>query len=277
MEPPAPRGLSGLVGGKRRHEEALTASRAAHAAAAAAWKHQVGRLQNDYAAEVARRDEAERERMTGIETARALHGQECRDRDAAVKQQNERLDTLISGLAFDVPAAITEYVGIVLSNSVYPKFFPVEHDYEFDLATRELTLKVLVPAPDALPSLKEYRYVQARDEIAAAALPQKERKDQYANAIAQTAVRSMHEVFEADRAGKIQLISLTIAVARTDPDTGLPSEVPLLAVAAEREAFSTFDQTNVVPLATLQHLGAVVSKSCFDLAPIDLSKGVRRR
>jgi restriction system protein len=36
------------------------------------------------------------------------------------------------------------------------------------------------------------------------------------------------------------------------------------------------DLSRVTPLATLQHLGAVVSKNPFGLVPIDESKGVRR-
>jgi hypothetical protein len=46
-------------------------------------------------------------------------------------------------------------------------------------------------------------------------------------------------------------------------------------VAADRETFSRLDLTNVVPRATLDHLGATVSKSPFDLTPADSSHGVR--
>jgi len=53
--------------------------------------------------------------------------------------------------------------------------------------------------------------------------------------------------------------------------------VPLAIVAADRDAFTTFDLTNAVPHATLTHLGAALSKSPFDLAPADTSAGVRVR
>ncbi len=63
---------------------------------------------------------------------------------------------------------------------------------------------------------------------------------------------------------------------RIAPATGLPETVPLVVVAADRETFSEFDLANVVPHATLTHLGAALSKSPFDLTPADTGRGVRR-
>src|SRR5205085_10228012 len=130
--------------------------------------------------------------------------------------------------AFDVPAAIEEYVGIVLSNSVYPDVFPVTHEYTFDINTRELELAVTIPEPTAVPAVKEYRYVKAKDEISGTSLPVRAQKDRYANAVWQVAVRTLHEVFEADRAGKIKSIALMVGVDRIAPATGRPETVPLV-------------------------------------------------
>jgi restriction system protein len=57
----------------------------------------------------------------------------------------------------------------------------------------------------------------------------------------------------------------------------LRESVPLVIVAADRETFRRFDLSNVVPQATLEHLGAAISRSPFDLAPADTSRGVRVR
>jgi restriction system protein len=51
--------------------------------------------------------------------------------------------------------------------------------------------------------------------------------------------------------------------------------VPFVAVGAERGAFMEFDLAEVVPAATLAHLGAAVSKDPFNLVPADTT-GVRR-
>lgn len=90
-------------------------------------------------------------------------------------------------------------------------------------------------------------------------------------------MRTLHEVFEADRARKINSVALTVGVNRVAPATGLPETVPLVAAATDRKAFEEFDLANVVPRATLEHLGAAMSKSPFDLTPADTSPGVRVR
>jgi len=254
-EPPAPSGLGAVLGGKRRHQEAVARARDEFERAQEQWRAEVARAQAWDAQVAQARQEQERE----------------------VAATNGRLDTLIAELGFDVPSAIQEYVGIVLGNSVYPEAFPVEHDYSFDIDLRELTLTAYVPAPADVPAVKEYKYVQARDEISSVALPQREAKERYRSAVAQVALRTLHEVFEADRAGRIHSIALTVATQAIDPGTGRPVEVPLVAVAADRETFTRLNLANVVPSATLAHLGAQVSKNPFDLVPIDLSKGVRGR
>ncbi|MGH3628666.1 MAG: hypothetical protein ACRDRL_14680, partial [Sciscionella sp.] len=202
---------------------------------------------------------------------------ECDQREAEAGARNQELDKLVNDLAFDIESAIHEYVGIVLANSVYPDAFPVEHGYVFDLVTRELTLTVTVPPPSAVPTVKGYKYVKVNDEISSTSLPVKAQKDRYASAVHQVAVRTLHEIFEADRGSKICLIALTVVTDTIAPGTGLPETIPFVIVAADRETFGRFDLTNVVPRATLEHLGAAVSKSPFDLTPADTSRGVRVR
>lgn len=277
VEPPAPSGLSGAFGGKKKHTEAVEQARAAHGAAVQQWRDQCAHMYNSYLSEQGMRRQQEADRVTKLAEAETAYQAECRQREADAEARNAEVTKLINDLAFDIPAAIEEYVGIVLSNSVYPECFPVSHEHQFDLATRELTLAVTVPEPSAVPAIKEYRYVKAKDDIAATMLPAKAQKDRYANAVWQVAVRTLHEVFEADRAAKIHSIALSVGVNRTAPATGLPETVPLVVVGADRETFTKFDLANVVPDATLAHLGAAVSKSPFDLTPADTSKGVRVR
>jgi restriction system protein len=277
QEPAAPKGLSNTFGGKKRHEEAVFEARAVHEAAHYTWHQYCARMHADYTAEFERRRRDEHDRVQRLSTAEQVYQQQCRQREADAEAHNQKLSRFIDDLAFDVETAIQDYVGIVLSNSVYPDTFPVSYDHRFDINTRELALTVTVPGPDSVPAAKEYRYVKARDEIVSTALPVKERKERYANAVWQVAIRTLHEVFEADRAGKIRSVALSVAASRIAPATGRPEDVPLAVVAADRDTFTTFDLAHVVPHATLTHLGAALSKSPFDLTPADTSIGVRVR
>lgn len=277
VEPPAPKGLAGAFGGKKKHAEAVSAAQAEHQEAVRFWHEKNTKMHEHHVVALTTREKEEADRLVKLAEAEAAYHSECARREANAVAKNEELDKFINDLAFDVEYAIEDYVGIVLSNSVYPDTFPVEHDHSFDLASRELTLQVNIPEPSSVPSVKEYRYVKAKDEITASQLTAKAQKDRYTAAVHQVAVRSLHEVFEADRAGKIHSVALTVGVNRIAPATGQPEYVPLAMVAADRETFSSFDLANVVPSATLDHLGAAVSKSPLDLTPADTSRGVRQR
>jgi len=276
-EPVAPKGLAGAFGGKKKHAEAVAKAQADFEAKGRSWHETATTKHAEHLAKLEVREKAEADRLVKLAEAEAAYRAECAQREAAAVSKNEELTKFINDLAFDVESAIEDYVGIVLSNSLYPEAFAVEHDHSFDLATRELTMSVTVPEPASLPSVKEYRYVKAKDEIAESQLSAKAQKDRYTAAVHQVAVRTLHEVFEADRAGKIHSIALTVGVDRVAPATGLPETVPLVLVAADRETFTGFDLANVVPMATLDHLGAALSKSPFDLSPADTSRGVRQR
>ena len=204
---------------------------------------------------------AEAQRITDLAAERTRYAQECEAREAKAVESNLRLDELIANLGYGVLDAVQEYVSIVLSNSVYPKHFPVSHDFEFDPVSAELKLRVSVPGPDTIPTVKSYKYAKSTEEIATTALSQKACRDRYASAIYQVALRSFHEVFEADRRGLIKTISLTVGTETVDPATGNLTYVPFVVAGAERESFVKFNLSAVVPELTLHHLGASVSKN----------------
>ncbi len=158
---------------------------------------------------------------------------------------------------------------------MYPEQFPVQHSFTFDPSTAELALRCLVPGPDRIPATKAYKFAKAADEVTETALPQKATKDRYAGAVNQVALRSLHEVFEADRRALIRSISLEVGTETIDPATGVNTYVPFVAVGADRGTFTGFDLAAVVPAATLTHLGASVSKNPLGLAPADVS-GIRK-
>lgn len=228
------------------------------------------------------RRQAHRQRYEALEEARksklaeetAKYEKEYAAREAVVTQKNAELDEFISALGYGVVDAVQEYVSIVLAKSVYPDLFPVSHSAEFDPITAELTMRTVIPGPDMVPSIKAYKYTKASDEVTAVQLSQKVTKERYAGIVHAVTLRSLHEVFEADRRGLVQGISLELGTNAITPATGKNEDVPFVAVAVRREAFESLDLSAVVPEATLAHLGAAVSKNPLALNPID-SSGVR--
>jgi restriction system protein len=275
LEPP--KGLGSLLGGKKKHAAAVAAARMNFDAEHRAWEAEVAAGRARGLREIQEREAREEQRLRELQVARDAYASECQARQAEAAEANERLDALIAGLESGTHVAVQEYVGIVLGNSVYPELLAVEHDYEFEPESRELTLSVLMAPPNSLPSEKAYRYVKAPDQITATPLSQKDLKGRYAKVVHQVALRTLHEVFEADRAGQVQTITLEVATEAVDPATGRLRRIVFVGVAAERDSFRAFDLHNVVPAATLEHLGAAMSKNPFELVGIDGTPGVRGR
>lgn len=88
------------------------------------------------------------------------------------------------------------------------------------------------------------------------------------------ALRSLHEVFEADRKKLIESISLKVGTNVVDPATGRRKDVLFVAVAVRRAVFDEIELSAVVPEQTLAYLGATVSKNPLALESVS-SSGVR--
>lgn len=249
VTPTGPRGLAGLFG-RRKHNRRVALAKQKHERELARWQAH---------------------RITVWEAERAQYVAECAAREADAAAQNKTLDELIANLGYGAVDAVQEYVSIVLSNSVYPESFSVTHEFSFEPSSAELRLRVQVLGPDKLPAVKSYKYMKSADEITATPLSVKACRNRYANAVHRVALRSIHEVFEADRRGIIRSISLEVGASTVSPATGRDIYVPFVIAGAERDSFLEFDLSAVSPAKTLEHLNASLSKNPYDLVPADTS------
>jgi restriction system protein len=272
--PEPPKGLSALFG-KKKYQASVAAAQQEHERAVANCQREREQIVSRRKDALAAHARAEAARATALKAAQAAYAKSCEAREADAAEQNRRLEEFIANLGYGATEAVKEYISIVLSNSVYPECFPVNHEFSFDPAVSELVLTVLVPGPDKIPTTKAYKYTKSSDEITETALTQKAIRERYEGAVHQVALRSIHEVFEADRRGLIKTISLNVGTETTDPATGRETFVPFVVAGAERNTFLQFDLSAVIPEATLAHLGAAVSKNPYSLAAAD-TKGVRR-
>lgn len=272
---PTPEPVTGLFGKKKRQAEAIAKADAEHAAAKAAWAHEVASVPRRQLEQLTAHSEAERQRLEKLQEARALYEHECRERQEQADAHNLRLDDLINGLAQRQTESIDEYLGIVLGNSVYPDEFEVGVDYAYDASTQELRLDLELPSPEQVPTARGYKYVKSKGEVAETSQTVKEQKERYRDVVLNTSLRTLHEVFESDRAGHIKTISMAAGTHYVDPATGRDDFATLLAIAVDRDRFLEIDLSKAVPHEALKHLGATVSKNPHGLQAIDTVSGVR--
>ena len=274
VEPEAPKGLSGVFG-KKKHQQAVEAARDEFNAAHAAWQAEASAIPMRQLEQLSAHKQAEAHREAKLAADRAAYDAECAQREAEVAEQNRELDSLIEGWTAGRSDAVEEYVSIVLGDSVYPEGVEPGYDYRYDSAGKELTITVEVSSPEQVPTVGAFKYVKASDKISEKAQTQKEQKDRYNAFVANVALRTLHEVFEADRLRHVASISLTAGVTGINPATGQSGFTPLVAAAVSRETFESIHLANVIPAETLKHFNAVVSKNAHGLVAIDTSRGVR--
>jgi restriction system protein len=265
VEPDAPSAVGRLLGAGRRYKKKLERAVFENKKRYRKWEETAAAVREQREAIQGEYEAREAERVTRLEESEKRHWREEEAARVEVEDYNKALDKLIADLGYGEGRAIEEYVEIVLSNSVYPECYPVESTGSFSVSEGELTIRAVVPEPASFSTVKAYRYVKAKDEIVSSELSQKAQRDRYAETIWQVALRTLHEVFEADRRGLIRTIALQVGTCAPSTATGVTEFIPFVGVGAEREDFLAIDLNRVVPIETLKFLGAAVSKNPFAL------------
>jgi restriction system protein len=224
--------------------------------------------QKAFEAETAAHAERERQREAALNEAKDAHDAEVekiRERAAA---QNREIDEFRARFESGEPDAVVEYFSLVLDASSFPDGFARKHRIAFVPESRQLVIEFELPTISVVPVVKQYRYVKARDVVEDSARAATQVKTLYASVVAQTTLRTLHELLEADRSGKLESIVFNGYVNTVDPATGKATAPHLVTVRASRDVFLQLDLRNVEPLACLKGLNASVSKSPSELVPV---------
>lgn len=204
-----------------------------------------------------RADEIEREAQ--IQKVRAQHEEDQKALRLKQDERNAEIDEFESAYRNGDKEAIIAYNSMVLERSVYPESLPREFRVAYSAESKELVIEFDLPKPDVVPSVLDYKYVKARDAVDTKSRKQSEIKDLYQDMIAAIALRTIHEVFEADQGKHIQVATFSGFVQTVDPTTGRDVRPCLISVRTTRERFDEIDLGRVDKRACLRNLGAQVS------------------
>jgi len=216
-------------------------------------------------AEVERTNEraAESHRLTlkSWEAERDAFLSEQAARNAAVEAQRGRYER-------QEPQAIIDYCDLVLSNSKYPDWMPREWAIDFVPDSRLLIVDFRLPSVADLPRLKAVKYVAARDSFESADFSDAQVAKAYDAVLYQIALRTLHELFEADRIQAIDTIAWNGRVTSIDPGTGHSVEACLMSLSVRREEFVGINLGAVDPKACFRKLRGVGSSKLHSLTPV---------
>ncbi len=183
------------------------------------------------------------------------------DRNAKIEVMKERY------FNFNIPA-ITQYSKLVLQRSNYPEYFPKSFELNYNPDSKIMIVDYQLPAPADIPTLSEVKYVQSNDGFTEKHINESIRNKLYDNLLYQIALRTIHELYEADVINALQSIVFNGFVDSLDPATGQRAYSCVFSVQANREEFLEINLGCVHPKACFRKLKGVGSSKLHSLTPV---------
>lgn len=222
-----------------------------------------------FEADVRNHQEKESIRQTEIKERHEAHARTVEKAENDANEHNQQVAQFEAAFRASDPDAIATYFVTVLERGSYPEGFSQISQIEFQPESKQLVVAYDLPEYDeVIPTLKSVKYVRASDSFTVSARPESQRRTMYTNAVAQTALRSLHEIFASDTAGYVETVVFNGYVKSIDRGTGKPIRPCIITVRTTREVFRDINLAHVDPLICLKSLNASVSKSAAELAPV---------
>lgn len=224
--------------------------------------------QASYEAERLAHAAREQTREDALAQAKLQHDLQVEMAHKKAAAQHSEVDALEADLRAGAPEAVVEYCALVLEASEYPHGFPQHSKLAYGHESRQLVIEYDLPSFEIVPVASGYKYVKSKDEIPEIPRSTTQRKALYASVVAQITLRTLHELFEADRFGLLDTIVFNGYVEAIDPGTGRLTRTCIVTLRTTRDAFAQIDLSRVEPTACLKALSASVSKSASELLPV---------
>ena len=133
------------------------------------------------------------------------------------ESENDAVTQLRTNYENGDPDAILDYCDIVLNNSQYPEYFPKKFSVDLNIDTGILVVDYDLPHIDEFPTLKKTKYVQSRDEFDEIKHSNAEMNRTFDSVCYQIGLRTIHEIFEADRPEYLSAVVFNGWVEFLDP------------------------------------------------------------
>lgn len=166
------------------------------------------------------------------------------------------------------PSSVLEYCEMVLNNSDYPDSFSKSFELEYNPDNKILIVEYELPPIEALPRIKEVKYVSSKNELNEVYISDVQLNKMFDESIYKIALRTIHELFEADKANAIDAISFNGWVTATNKATGKTENNCILSIQTKKNEFIEIDLSKVEPKICFKNLKGVASSKLSSLTPI---------
>lgn len=221
-----------------------------------------------YKTHVAMHAAREQERQKRYAEAKNDFQQQVADEQKRAADQNAEIDNFNKELDERSPEAVVNYFTMVLGSSDYPTGFSHHAKIAYVPESMQLVVEYDLPSFTIIPEINVYKYVKTKDDITEATRPLTQRKTLYTSVVSQVTLRTLYELFKADRRKHVDTIVFNGYVLSVDKGTGKDTRTCLVTIRTSRDVFENLELKKVDPQACLKTLNASVSKSPTELAPV---------
>ena len=209
-----------------------------------------------------------KEQKAEYEAALSKWGKEREEYLKARDKSNAAIDTTKKRYLSGEPQAVLDYCSIVLSNSEYPDYFSKSYELDYNPENMLLLVDYQLPPINSMPTLREIKYVQTRDEFDEKHITKTQLNRLYDSLLYQIALRTVHELYEADKINALASIVFNGYVRSIDPATGQETNACVLSLQVSKDEFGEINLANVDPKVCFKKLKGVGSSKLHSLTPI---------
>jgi restriction system protein len=166
------------------------------------------------------------------------------------------------------PTSVNEYCEMVLNNSEYLDSFPKIFELEYNQDNKILVVEYELPPVDAFPKIKEVKYITSKKELNKIFISDVQLNKMFDESMYKIALRSIHELFEADEANALEAISFNGWVSAINKATGKTENNCILSIQVKKSEFIEIDLAHVDPKTCFKNLKGVASSKLSTLTPI---------
>ena len=186
----------------------------------------------------------------------------------AQAKENSEVDDFKKRYQDKVADAIEEYCHLVLANSSYSDFFTKDTELQYFDTSKSLIVDFQLPDLAHIPTLSKVTYVATRDEVTEKHISDAALRRTYDDVVYQITLRTLHELFEADTADAIDLITFNGIVTSIDPATGRLATKCILTIQTTKDEFEAINLSQVDPKSCFKSLKGVAASKLSSITPV---------
>jgi restriction system protein len=182
------------------------------------------------------------------------------------EKKNAKVDEFKERYQKADPSAILEYCELVLNNSLYPESFPKSFEIDYNPDNKILIVEYSLPSLDQFPTLNEVKFI--RNELKEYYISDAQHQKMFEATMYNITLRTIHELFEADKIIAIDAITFNGWVNAVNKATGKRENNCILSIQVKRNEFLEIDLAHVDPKACFKTFKGVASSKLIGLTPI---------